>query len=164
MTANLKPAEVNVGDRLPEVQIPITTSLVTCGALATRDFEKVHHDKDFAQSSGMPDVYMNILTTQGLTETYVREWVGPGARFRKLNIRLGAPNLPGTTMTLKGEVKAIDNAVIDVEVVGQNDQSGMHVKALASIALAHGTELHEHRSRHLQQNPGSLSPAMASRR
>ncbi len=136
MTANLKPSDISVGERLPEVQIPVTTSLVTCGALATRDFEKVHHDKGFAQTSGMPDVYMNILTTQGLTETYVRDWVGPAAQFRKLNIRLGAPNLPGTTMTLNGEVTAVDGEVVELEVIGQNNRSGMHVKARVSMALA----------------------------
>jgi hypothetical protein len=69
MTQNLKSSEISVGQTLPERPIPVTTSLVTCAALATRDFEKVHHDKGFAQSDGMPDVYMNILASQGLTET-----------------------------------------------------------------------------------------------
>ena len=135
MTSNLEPTELSVGDRLPEVQIPVTTSLVTCGALATRDFEKVHHDKGFAQASGMPDVYMNILTTQGLTEAYVRDWSGPEARFLKLALRLGAPNLPGSTMTFSGEVKAVEGDVVELEVTGQNDRSGMHARARISLSL-----------------------------
>lgn len=135
MTQNLKSTEISVGQTLPESPIPITTSLVTCGALATRDFEKVHHDKSFAQSGGMPDVYMNILTSQGLTETYLRNWVGDDAVFRKLSVRLGAPNIPGTTMTMRGEVKAIDGNTVEVEVVGQNDKWGMHLKALATLEL-----------------------------
>jgi hypothetical protein len=135
MSHNLKSTDVSVGQALPERPIPITTSLVTCAALATRDFEKVHHDKAFAQASGMPDVYMNILTSQGLTETYLRDWAGRDAIFRKLSIRLGAPNIPGTTMTLRGEVKAVTGNSVDVEVIGQNDQWGMHVKALATLEL-----------------------------
>jgi len=135
MNKTLKSSDVSVGQTLPEHDIPVTTSLVTCGALATRDFEKVHHDKDFAQSSGMPDVYMNILTTQGLTETYLRNWMGPDAILKTLSIKLGAPNIPGTTMTMTGEVKSTEGSTIEVEVVGQNSQWGMHVKASAVLEL-----------------------------
>ncbi|PLW81043.1 acyl dehydratase [Kineobactrum sediminis] len=135
MTTNLATAELRVGALLPVSEIPVTTSLVTCGALATRDFEKVHHDKVFAQASGMPDVYMNILTTQGLTEAYLRDWCGPDAVFRKLSIRLGAPNIPGTTMTFSGTVKSCADGTVEVEVRGENSQWGTHVTALATIAL-----------------------------
>src|SRR5690625_6480874 len=65
--------DLQVGDRLPEQQLPITTSLIVASALATRDFEKVHHDKAVAQASGMPDVYMNILTSQGRSEEHTSE-------------------------------------------------------------------------------------------
>ena len=136
MSHNLHSSDISVGQTLPERPIPVTSSLVTCGALATRDFEKVHHDKAFAQASGMPDVYMNILTSQGLTETYLRDWVGRDAVFRKLSVRLGAPNIPGTTMTMSGEVKALQGNIVEVEVVGQNDKWGMHLKALATLELA----------------------------
>lgn len=135
MSHNLHSTDISVGQTLPERPISVTSSLVTCGALATRDFEKVHHDKAFAQASGMPDVYMNILTSQGLTETYLRDWVGRDARFRKLSVRLGAPNIPGTTMTMSGEVKAVQGNIVEVEVVGQNDKWGMHLKALATLEL-----------------------------
>jgi predicted thioesterase len=135
MSHNLNSSDISVGQTLPERLIPVTSSLVTCGALATRDFEKVHHDKAFAQASGMPDVYMNILTSQGLTETYLRDWAGRGAVFRKLSVRLGAPNIPGTTMTMRGEVKSVAGKRVEVEVVGQNDKWGMHVKALATLEL-----------------------------
>jgi len=65
---------IAVGDKLPFRELPITTSLIVCGALATRDFEPLHHDKAAAQDTGMSDVFMNILTSQGLMETYVTEW------------------------------------------------------------------------------------------
>ncbi|MCR9187126.1 MAG: MaoC/PaaZ C-terminal domain-containing protein [Halieaceae bacterium] len=135
MSDPIKQGQVKVGDTLPPREIAITTSLIVSGALATRDFQKVHHDKAVAQASGMPDVFMNILTTQGLTESYLRDWCGRDAVFRKLTIHLGAPNIPGTTMTMSGEVKSCADGLVEVEVVGQNSQWGMHVKALATIAL-----------------------------
>lgn len=127
--------EVNVGDRLPATTLPITTSLIVASALATRDFEKVHHDKSVAQASGMPDIYMNILTSQGLMETYVTQWSGPETRLKKVSLRLGAPNVPGATMTITGEVKSKQDGVIDIEVTGENDNWGTHMKGIVCIQL-----------------------------
>ena len=94
-------ADVAVGEKLPPLEIDITTGLVVCGALATRDFEPVHHDKAAAQATGLPDVFMNILTSQGLMTRYATDWSGPDAIVRSLDIRLGAPNVPGMVMTIE---------------------------------------------------------------
>ena len=61
-------ADVSVGDKLPPLDIDISSGLIVGGALATRDFEPVHHDKSVAQASGLPDVFMNILTQPGPDE------------------------------------------------------------------------------------------------
>ena len=103
-------AEVSVGDKLPPLDIDVTTGLVVGGALATRDFEPVHHDKAVAQAAGLPDVFMNILTSQGLMTRFATDWSGPEAVVKSLDIRLGAPNVPGMVMTITGEVTAKDDA------------------------------------------------------
>jgi hypothetical protein len=134
----LAPAEIKVGDKLPPLEIPISTGLVVGGALATRDFEKVHHDKAVAQATGLPDVFMNILTSQGLMTRFVTDWSGPEAVVKSVSIQLGAPNLPGMTMTITGEVTALDEAqgLVDVAVSGENDIWGMHMQGKVQIALA----------------------------
>ena len=66
-------ADVSVGDKLPPLDIDISSGLIVGGALATRDFEPVHHDKSVAQASGLPDVFMNILTSQGLMSRFVTD-------------------------------------------------------------------------------------------
>lgn len=134
-TATLSYDQVNVGDRLPETTVLVTSSLIVSGALATRDFEKVHHDKAFAESTGMPDIFMNILTSQGLMEAFVTNWSGPESRMKKLSVRLGAPNVPGATMVISGEIKAKQDGVVEIEVVGQNDNWGTHMKGRISIEL-----------------------------
>ena len=95
-------AEVAVGDKLPNADIDITTGLVVCGALATRDFEPVHHSKAAAQAVGLPDVFMNILTSQGLMTRFATDWSGPDAVVKSVDLRLGAPNIPGMLMTVSG--------------------------------------------------------------
>ena len=133
----LTPAEVSVGDKLPAIDIDISTGLVVAGALVTRDFEPVHHSKAVAQASGLPDVFMNILTSQGLMTRYATDWSGPEAVVRSLDIRLGAPNVPGMVMTVTGEIIAKDEAsgVIDIAVLGENNIWGMHMQGTVQLAL-----------------------------
>jgi len=130
-------ADVAVGDKLPSLDIDITTGLVVGGALATRDYEPVHHDKGKAQAAGLPDVFMNILTSQALMTRFATDWSGPEAVVKSLDIRLGAPNVPGMVMTITGEVKAKDdsNGVIDVQVLGENNIWGMHMQGTVQLAL-----------------------------
>lgn len=131
---------VKVGDTLPSLEIPITSTLVVAGAIASNDFTPVHHDKAAAQASGMTDVIMNILTTNGLAGRFVTDWAGPDAFLRKVAIKLGAPNLPGDTMELSGKVVSVDAdaGVVEVEFVGKNAW-GNHVEGKIAVALAQGT-------------------------
>lgn len=126
--------DVQIGDPLPELAIPITASLVVGGALASRDFTPVHHDRAAAQAAGLGDVFMNILTSNGLVGRYVTDWAGPSATIRNLKIKLGTPNLPGDTMTLSGAVSEISGQEVTVEIAGKNSW-GNHVTATVRVAL-----------------------------
>ena len=132
--------EVSVGDKLPPLDIDITTGLIVSTALATRDYEPVHHDKALAQSTGLPDVFMNILTSQSFMTRFATDWSGPEAVVKSLDIRLGAPNVPGMVMTVTGEVKAKDDGagVVDIEVLGENNIWGMHMQGTVQLALPKG--------------------------
>ena len=101
---------VKVGDALPPLSIAITPSLIVGGAIASRDFTPVHHDADAARAQGMQNVFMNILTTNGLVGRFVTDWAGRDAQLAGVSIKLGAPNLPGDTMKLSGTVKSKDEA------------------------------------------------------
>ena len=133
-TKEVKLSDVNVGDSLPELPIPLTTSLIVGGAVASRDFTPVHHDKSAAQAAGMQDVFMNILTTNGLVGRFVSDWAGPNALIRQVKIRLGTPNLPGDTMTLTGSVTSKEGDVVEVEVAGKNAW-GNHVTGTVRVAF-----------------------------
>ena len=130
-------ADVNIGDKIPDLDIPITASLISCAALATRDFEPCHHDKTVAQSMGLPDVFMNILTSQALMARFVTDWSGPEAIMMALKVKLGAPNVPGMTMTVSGEIveKNDNEKSIKVDVTGENNIWGMHMSGSVQIAL-----------------------------
>ncbi|GGP73218.1 MaoC family dehydratase [Streptomyces abikoensis] len=125
------------GDELPVLSVPVTRTLIVAGALATRDFTDVHHDPEAARAKGAPDVFMNILTTQGLVSRFLTERLGPGARLRKLSIRLGTPNYPGDTLHVTGTITSVsdDERAVEIALMGINSL-GRHVTGTASMTLS----------------------------
>jgi hypothetical protein len=107
-TATLSFDAVSVGDPLPVLAVPLTRTLIVSTALASRDYQDVHHDSVLAAERGSKDIFMNILSTNGIVGRYVTDWTGPGAVLTDVNIRLGAPNYPDDTMTLTGSVTGVD--------------------------------------------------------
>jgi acyl dehydratase len=125
---------VRAGERLPALEIPVTRTLIVAGAIASRDYQDVHHDAELARQKGAPDIFMNILTTNGLVGRYVTDHFGPTAVLRKVAIRLGAPNHPGDTMVLTGSVEEVDGDTAVVRVVGANG-TGTHVTGTVTVTL-----------------------------
>lgn len=125
-------SDIAVGDSLPTLAIPLTRTLIVATAIASRDYQDVHHDPELARERGSKDIFMNILTTNGLVSRFVTDWAGPEATVRAIKIRLGAPNYPGDTMTFSGEVTGKDAGVVDLAVRGENSL-GTHVKGTASV-------------------------------
>ena len=106
------------GDQLPEWRLPVTPTLVVSTAIATRDFQDVHHDRDLAQSYGSQDIFVNILTTNGLVQRYVTDWAGNHVQVHSIAIRLGAPAYPGDELVFTGSVSEADGDRVVVDVVG----------------------------------------------
>jgi hypothetical protein len=138
-------SDVAVGDELPVLELPITRTLIVSGAIASRDYQDVHHDQVLAASRGSKDIFMNILTTNGLVGRYVTDWSGPRSRLAEVNIRLGAPNHPDCIMTFTGAVTekgpiADDgqSGRVTVSIKGTNDL-GHHVSGTVQVILPMGT-------------------------
>ena len=127
---------ISIGDELTPLEIPLTRTLIVSTAIASRDYQDVHHDPSLAAMRGSPDIFMNILTTNGFVGRFVTDWTGPEAQLRKVDIRLGAPNYPGDTMTLEGSVTGKDETAgtIEVSLRGRNG-IGDHVTGKVVVAL-----------------------------
>jgi acyl dehydratase len=125
---------VKAGDELPPLEIAVTRTLIVAGAVASRDFQDVHHDPELARRKGSPDIFMNILTTNGLVGRYLTDCFGPSAVLHKVAIRLGAPNYPGDTMVLRGRVEEVDGDTAVVRITGDNGV-GRHVTGTATLTV-----------------------------
>ena len=125
---------VKVGTTLPALSLYGDPTFIVSTAIATRDYQDVHHDRDKAQAKGSKDIFVNILTDTGLVQRYVTDWAGPTAFIKSIGLRLGVPWYAYDTVTFKGEVTAVDDGLVTVKVVGSNSL-GDHVIATATLSF-----------------------------
>ncbi len=140
-TDSLRSTEIAVGDELPPFDLAVTSTVIVAGAIASRDFMPAHHDPEFAMAQGAPDMFMNILTTNGYVSRFVTDWAGPEAMIRKIAIRLGAPAVPGQPLRFSAKVAQTshegDECVIEVAVRAANEL-GDHATGTVVVALPLG--------------------------
>ena len=138
LTESLHGEKVAVGDELPLFELPVTSTVIVAGAIASRDFMPAHHDAEFARTQGAPDMFMNILTTNGYVSRFISDWAGPEAMVRKIAIRLGAPAIPGKVLRFTGQVTKTAREggeyVIEVAVRAANDL-GDHATGTVRVSL-----------------------------
>ncbi|MDD7812751.1 MaoC family dehydratase [Mycolicibacter sinensis] len=129
---------VEVGTKLPELKIYGDPTFIVSTAIATRDYQDVHHDRDKAQAKGSKDIFVNILTDTGLVQRYLTDWAGSNAVIRSIGLRLGVPWYAYDTVTFSGEVTGLENTadgpLVTVKVVG-NNSLGDHVIATATLTI-----------------------------
>ena len=131
--------DINIGDEITPLEIPVTTTVIVAGAIASRDYMPVHHDRDFANKQGSPNLFMNILTTNGLCVRFLTDWAGPEAMVTKLAIRLGVPAFPNDPLRFTGTVTGKSEGVggegfVDVAFKASNSL-GDHVSGTARLSL-----------------------------
>jgi len=141
-TTTVEFTSLHVGDALLPLVIEMTATLVVAGAIATRDFMPVHHDRDYANQQGAPDIFMNILSDTAYASRFLTDWAGPEAMIRKISVRLGVPVFPGHTLTYTGEITGLreegGEGFVDVALRAQNEL-GDHVSGTATLTLPLGT-------------------------
>ncbi len=125
---------ITVGEELPPLVIDVTPTFVVSTALATRDFQDVHHDRDLAVARGSKDIFLNILTDTGLVQRFVTDWAGPSALVRRISIRLGVPCYAYEKLTFTGRVIERDGDEYVVAVVGRNSL-GDHLTGTVRVAV-----------------------------
>jgi acyl dehydratase len=134
-------SEIAVGDELPPFELDVTSTVIVAGAIASRDFMPAHHDPTFARAQGAPDIFMNILTTNGYVARYVTDWAGPEAMLKSIRIRLGAPAIPGKPLRFSGRVadksEAGGECVLELAVRAANDL-GDHATGTVTLCLPLG--------------------------
>ncbi|HVU71512.1 MAG TPA: MaoC family dehydratase [Mycobacteriales bacterium] len=128
--------DIAAGDELPELVLPLDRTIIMATAIASRDYQEVHHDPGLAVLRGSKDIFMNILSTNGFCGRFVTDWAGPDAVISNVSIRLGVPNYAGDVMTMTGKVTELDPGTGEVTVAVQGANSlGNHVTGTVTLTL-----------------------------
>ena len=129
---------IEIGEELSPLELPMTATRIVAGAVASRDFMPVHHDRDYANSQGAPDIFMNILSTNAYCSRFLTDWAGPDAMIKRLSIRLGVPVFPQSVLRFTGTVTAKSatetERLLDIEFRAVNDL-GDHAVGHATVSL-----------------------------
>ena len=128
---------IEVGAKLPELELYGDPTFIVSTAIATRDYQDVHHDRDKAQAKGSKDIFVNILTDTGLVQRFITDWAGPTAVIKSIGLRLGVPWYAYDTVTLSGEVTGVEADLVTLKIVGSNSL-GDHVIANATLTIGGG--------------------------
>jgi len=130
--------QIRVGDAIAPLRLDITATVVVAGAIATRDFMPVHHDRDYANSQGAPEIFMNIMTDNAYCSRFLTDWAGPEAMVKRIAIRLGVPAHAGSKLEFTGSVTGKSRAgaegIVEVEFRATNDK-GDHLSGTAVLSL-----------------------------
>lgn len=130
--------DIKEGDELPVQTREITATTIVSTAIASRDFQDVHHDYAAARSKGVKDIFLNILSTGGFVGKYLTDWSGPEGELKKITIRLGATVFPGDTLTSTGKITKKytegDQHLVDVDF-NLSVAMGPHAWGTATMVL-----------------------------
>jgi acyl dehydratase len=131
--------DVHPGDALPTLDYDVSATTVVLGALATRDWRPMHHDKDFAvHRNGTQDIFLNTPNQAAWFERYLTDWTGPHGRLGRVTIRMKGSVFPGDTMSMRGVVQstAVDDAGCGFATVDVSLSVDGDVKTTCSARIA----------------------------
>jgi len=131
--------DVAVGEALPHLFYDVSATTVVLGALATRDWRPMHHDKDFAvHRNGTRDIFLNTPNQAAWFERYLTDWTGPHGRLASMRFRMKGSVFPGDTMAMSGVVESteVDETGCGFATVAVTLSVGGDVKTTCTARLA----------------------------
>lgn len=107
-TASRLSCQVSAGEEIPPLAHDVTATTVVLGALATRDWRPMHHDRDFAiNRNGVKDIFINTPNNSAWFERYITDWTGPKGRLGRMKFKMRSSVFPGDRMVLSGKVTQV---------------------------------------------------------
>lgn len=130
---------VEEGMEIPSYTLEVTPTLIVDQVSGSQDYNLVHHDREFAQSQGAPDAYLNTGFTEAMLCRLITDWIGDEGWLKKLSYQMRRFNTAGDTLTVKGKVsrKYMDDGdhCLECEVWVENQRDGISTPGTAIVIL-----------------------------
>jgi len=132
--------DVEVGQEIPtSYSLKLDATRIVLQVSGTQDYYQVHHDRDFAQAQGVPDIFVNTGFLTATLGRLLTDWMGPEGWLRKFRLEMRKMNLLGDTLTMKGEVtdKYVQNGDhrVEADVWCETDREGVTTPCKATLIL-----------------------------
>jgi acyl dehydratase len=129
-------AELNVGDRIPEVRVTPDKYLPHRYAGASGDFNPIHIDPEFAKAVGLPNTILHGLYMMGLVARGATEAAGGDPRsLKRLSVQFRGMGAPETEIVVSGEVKSAEDGTATIDVVAAQGENRTIRNAEAEVQL-----------------------------
>jgi 3-hydroxybutyryl-CoA dehydratase len=133
-------AELEAGRPLPEVKRHITQNDINLYAQASRDFNPIHIDPEFAGKTAAGGTIahgmLNLaFCSQMMTAAFGRNWLESG----RFNVRFKMPARPGDDLTVQGKIERIqsenDQTVINCSILCANQKGETIISGEAIVRM-----------------------------
>jgi acyl dehydratase len=135
----LELSSVSVGDALAPLSRTVTQEQINAYAEASGDFNPIHVDADFARSVGLPGTIAHGLLELGIVAEALSRWAGGTTQLAALECRFSKPLLAGDTITVTGNVVAVDDldglATLEVQAISDRGERVL-TNARATVRLS----------------------------
>jgi len=131
--------DITVGSEIPPLTKQPTTRQLVKWASASTDYMEIHYDKDFALSKGLPGPIVHGQLSASFLCQLITDWIGPEGKLKKITCTYRGMNLPGETLTCKGQVvkKYVEGSVnyVECQVWVENPRAEKTVLGSTLVAL-----------------------------
>jgi len=118
---------------------PLSVTDLVVFAGASGDFAVIHHDREKAKASGLPDVILHGQCKIGFMVHMVSDWIGLQGQIKKLGGQYRGMDIIDDTVVSQGTVQRKytegGENLVDLEVWNENARAGKTVVGHATVSL-----------------------------
>jgi acyl dehydratase len=131
-------AGVEVGEELRGCARRLDWTSLALQVSGSQDWNRVHHDPDYARDSGHDQVFFNTGWTAAMLSRLCTDWSGPSGWLRHLDIRMNRMNSLGDTVSAHGRVvekraESDGRRLIVLDVWLENPRQGVTTTGMAVV-------------------------------
>jgi len=129
-------AELQAGERIPEVRVTPDKYLTVRYAGASGDFNPIHIDEEFARAVGLPGRILHGLWTMAQVARAQTEAAGGPERLKRLSVQFRGMGVPEHEVVVSGTVREVTGGRALIDTVAEQDGKQIIRNAEAELELS----------------------------
>jgi acyl dehydratase len=131
--------DVTEGAEIPKLVQNCDSQRLVFWAAGSGDYYQIHYDKDFAQSTGLPECIVHGALKHALLGRLLHEWAGEGGKVTRVACQYRGMDMIARDMTCRGVItsKRSDGGhnVVELEVWTEDPKGNRTTPGTAVVEL-----------------------------